>query len=144
MDVCEHFANAPGGHTTTQLRRLVLDFADSEFLLPDLTEKGILARCPGIEELGLTHCALDDKKGETLPILLHCLRRVDLSYTKVTGVTVRALVQKLPKGQLEWLNVSYCDMLSPDAVEWARAQGVSVKYSMGERGGGKGRKIRYA
>ena len=38
--------------------------------------------------------------------------------SKVTGVGVKALVQRLPA--LEFLDLDYCDRVSADAVEYAR------------------------
>ncbi|KAF2100976.1 hypothetical protein NA57DRAFT_55047 [Rhizodiscina lignyota] len=137
-------ASAPLGSTTPPLRRLVLNYIDCP--LPHgiaITLKDILKQCPNIEELGLESSELTDEIAETIPDILPRLRRIGLAWTQITGVTIKALVQKLPKGQLEFLDVSYCQSLSPDAVDWAKAQGVRVKYSMAEGFSGNGRRVQY-
>jgi len=57
------------------------------------------------------------------------LRRVNLTKTLVTGVTIRALEDR-EHGPLEWLCLHHCHEVSPDAVEYARAKGTIVEMSL--------------
>ena len=67
------------------------------------------------------------------------LRGLDLSSTSVTGVGVKKLVSTY---SLERLVLNECRTISTDAVEWARARGVQVKYRVTDPSTG-GKKVRY-
>ena len=67
------------------------------------------------------------------------LKSLDLSFTFVTGVAIRALVTNL---DLDYLSLDGCWTTSVDAVEWARSQGVRVDYNLSDDRM-KGRKVRY-
>jgi F-box/TPR repeat protein Pof3 len=67
------------------------------------------------------------------------LRELDISGTDVTGVGVKDLVHS---GSIRKLSLNDCRKLGIDAVEWARSQGVEVKYKMKNVEGG-GKKVRY-
>ena len=99
------------------------------------------ARFIHAEILGLIECKLDDKLFKCFPGMASKLRRLDLSKTCIDGAGVKHLVQAY-KGQLEWLGLDHCQRLSPDAVEWARSQGVQVSHRMTDSRE-KGSKIRY-
>jgi F-box/TPR repeat protein Pof3 len=68
------------------------------------------------------------------------LQMLDLSQTKVTGASVKMLVDGLPT--LKYLNVNSCPKISSrDAVHYAEQKGISVSCQMGETKGGK--RLRY-
>lgn len=70
------------------------------------------------------------------------LRRLDVSHTRITGVGVKKLVQKL-KASLVYLGVNQCVDLSIDAVQWAVKQGIQVDFRSQEHLM-SGRKVRLA
>lgn len=86
------------------------------------------------------HSGMNDAVAAVIAALeLKELRCLDLTQAELTGVGVKVLVNSL---NLETLVLNDCAKVSPDAVEWARAKGVTVKYRMsGEPSGG--RKLRF-
>ena len=90
-------------------------------------------------ELGLRNTHVDDTLAKLLALHLPKLTALDVAFTKISGVGVKALCLKDGDG-LERLNLQHCTGVSVDAVEWARARGVDVQYSFPESG--KGRKVR--
>lgn len=69
------------------------------------------------------------------------LQRVCLRETSVTGVTIRALLDGLPAGQLKFLNLAGSTLISADAIHWARSKGVIIK--CGTVDSGKGFRVRF-
>ena len=110
--------------------------ADSTLNISEIVAAGYLAE---VEELGLRNTLVDDAVAKVLALNLAQLRVVDVAFTKITGVGVKALCLKSGNG-LERLNLQHCTGVSFDAVEWARGKGVEVLYSFPETG--KGKKIR--
>lgn len=70
---------------------------------------------------------------------LEKLETLDLSSAELTGVGVKTLVSSL---NINTLILNNCAKVSPDAVEWARSKGVTVKHRMSVPSEG-GRKVRY-
>lgn len=56
------------------------------------------------------------------------LKRIDLSRTRVTGSTVRELLERENKPL--FINLEYCDECHHDAVEAARNAGIEVNYRL--------------
>ena len=81
----------------------------------------------GVEELVLQSCKIDDEIAMLLARNIPRLKNLDLGFTKITGVGVRALVIGL-QGQLEHLCLDGCHSTNIDAVELARAMGVKVAF----------------
>lgn len=92
--------------------------------LKDLITQGYLG---AIEELALTSCNVDDETAVLIARSLPRLKDLDLAWTKITGVGVKALVTGL-EGKLEHLCLNGCDSTNIDAVELARAMGVKVSF----------------
>lgn len=92
--------------------------------LRDLATSGSLA---GITELGLSTSCLDDSVAGDLAANLPCLTRLNASATAITGVGIKALVDK-PGSKLEKLNVDDCRGVGVDAVEYARSHGIQVSF----------------
>ncbi|KAK5123926.1 hypothetical protein LTR85_002123 [Meristemomyces frigidus] len=95
------------------------------------------ARLRALERLTLQPTGVfDDAHVHVVAEKLVELRILDLSKTEITGVGVKDLVQR---GHIKHLLLNDCRLLSSDAVEWARSQGVRVDYRMlsGERGSKK-------
>lgn len=65
-----------------------------------------------------------DDTEETMKDLVH----LALPGSKVTGVSVKALVQALP--DLARLDLNECQSISADAIDWARRQGVKVGHQL--------------
>jgi hypothetical protein len=80
-----------------------------------------------ITDLSLIACAFKDDTALLLAAASTDLIHVDLSSTKVTGVGVKALVQK-PGCKLQTLKVNNCQAIGKDAVEFARDSGVDVEF----------------
>lgn len=93
-------------------------------------------RLSDLTELSVTGGPLDDIGAAMIAQLFPKIIRLDLSYTRITGVAVRALVDSLRR--LRWLKLEFCDGVSPDAIEWAREKGILVTYRMFAGGKGAG------
>ncbi|KAI4247352.1 MAG: hypothetical protein LQ352_006174 [Teloschistes flavicans] len=92
-------------------------------------------------DLDLSATRVNDKVIEKLALNLQELNRISLEKTEITGIAVRVLIMK-PGAELEYLNISECDRISPDAVEFARKQqGLILKSGYGSVA--KGKKVRY-
>lgn len=123
-----------------QLQQLDIS-ARSDFEYSDLitlVEEGFFE---SMEELNLSQCKVRDQFAVLLASRAPCLRSLDLSYTAVTGVGIKALITQL-KGTLNILTLNHCERVSPDAVELARSMGVATSYGFREETK-KGKKVRH-
>ena len=101
-----------------------------------LTTLGYFSR---LEELHIADNAhVDDDLAEFLAANLSFLRVLNISCTGVTGVGVKALVEK-PGTKLQRLYLRLCHSVSIDAVEYARSRGVWVKFEFPDPRGSKKR-----
>lgn len=82
-------------------------------------------------QLGLAGLPVNDTCVELLATNLHLLKYLDLSFTRVTGVGVKALVLKSGV-RLERLNLMMCSQVNVDAVTFARSHGIQITYSFPE------------
>lgn len=105
--------------------------------LKELVTHGYLE---GVEELVLKSCNIDDEIAMLIAKSLSRLKNLDLAWTNITGVGVKALVVGL-QGRLEHLGLDGCHSTSIDAVELARAMGVKVAFGFPDPLSG-GRRIR--
>lgn len=80
-----------------------------------------------VTELSLAYCHVEDPTADLLASTCHHLKSVDLSYSKITGCGLKALVLK-PRGKLEHVKLLNCGSVSIDAVEFARSRGIQVSY----------------
>ena len=118
-----------------------LDITACAILTPeDLKQLAISGYLSGIVELVLPATLVNDEALETLAAHLHCLTRLDLKLTPVTGVGIKALTNK-PGSKLEWLNLNHCQDVGVDAVEYARSQGIEVSFKFQDVDG-KSRRVR--
>ena len=81
----------------------------------------------GIENLVLKSCNVDDEIAALMARNLPRLQKLDVSSSKITGVGVKALVERL-KGKLQHLCLDGCHSTNIDAVKLAREMGVIVAY----------------
>jgi F-box/TPR repeat protein Pof3 len=82
----------------------------------------------------------DDNEIEALLKYKTGLTSIDLSHTKITGASIKMLVDGLPN--LISINADHCPKITGrDAIEYATRKGVAVRCSMEEGKGGK--KVRY-
>lgn len=93
-----------------------------------------------VEDLGLKSCNIDDEIAMLIARNVPRLKNLDVSFTKITGVGVKALVTGL-EGKLEHLCLDGCHSTNIDAVELARAMGVKVAFGFPDPLSG-GRRIR--
>ncbi|OCK85880.1 hypothetical protein K432DRAFT_388256 [Lepidopterella palustris CBS 459.81] len=111
----------------SKLMRLSLANAD----IPDaVTLFALLSnpRLAALSILDLTAGPVDDEAVAALITLFPNLTHLNLAKTRVTGVSVKALVKNLGKPGLKWLGVDYCmGITSEDAVRLARGRGVEPK-----------------
>jgi hypothetical protein len=63
------------------------------------------------------------------------LEKLDLSGTRITGAGVKDIILALQGGGkgIKWLNLSDCELVSQDAVVWARSKGVDVRFTFPSR-----------
>jgi hypothetical protein len=123
---------ASSSEEMSKLSSLTMDGSDlhGEALGPTLDD----VRLRNLEQLSLARTDCDDDVIPDIIERLPKLRMLDLTETPVTGVGVK---QALKAKNLEQLVLNDCRDLGVDAVEWARLQGVTVKYKMkGEARGG--------
>ena len=120
--------------------------------LRHLTIHGSTLNCRSISET-LKHPRLSELEQLHLPRLATCgdediaaimdslpkLKSLDVSETNITGVGVKTAIKP---GHLVELIVNDCSKIGLDAIEWARQQGVSVRYRMSD-GVKSGKKIRF-
>ncbi|RKF63329.1 putative f-box tpr repeat containing protein pof3 [Erysiphe neolycopersici] len=78
-----------------------------------------------LEELSLALLPITDNQILEILQLYPKLRKIDLSGTCVTGVTIKALIEK---GGVEWIKVSDQMSVSFDAIELARNKGIYVDF----------------
>lgn len=82
-----------------------------------------------VEELSLAGSPHRDKYVIDVVNLYSNLRRLDVSYTKITGVAVKHFVGM----GVKWLKLNECPEISPDAVEYARSKDVEVEFNFPSR-----------
>ena len=105
--------------------------------LKELITEGYLER---VEDLVLRSCNVDDEIAVLMARNLPRLENLDLAYTKVSGVGVKALTIGL-EGKLKHLCLDGCHSTNIDAVALARAMGVKVAFGFPDLRSG-GRRIR--
>lgn len=128
------------GSKTEDLRKLDINscWEVDESDLKSLVDKGILDQ---VVDLDLSGTHVTDEVIELLALRSHQLRRINFAMTKITGVSIKALITKTDS-KLEYLNIRDCSKVSADAVAFARNQpGLTVQCSFSDVRGGK--KIRY-
>lgn len=80
-----------------------------------------------LEELSLACLPLNDNQIKEILRLYPKLKKIDLSGTNITGVTMKVLIEK---GGIEWIKVSDRMGVSFDAVEMARSKGIYVDFRL--------------
>ncbi|MCJ1223892.1 hypothetical protein MMC12_000535 [Toensbergia leucococca] len=79
--------------------------------------------------------AVDDGIAKALAKNLHFLKTLTIGASrKITGVGVKALVMK-SHSKLEYLNIDHCMSVGIDAVDFARSQGITVRFAFPDRTG---------
>ena len=91
-------------------------------------------------DLRLASTAVKDETLQLLAKNLHRIKTLNLSNTEITGIGIKALALK-PHGRLENLALRWCNLVSVDAVDFAKACGIRVNYSFPEHKG-KAKKVR--
>jgi F-box/TPR repeat protein Pof3 len=80
-----------------------------------------------VTELSLSMVSMTEARFFDVLNLYPSVRKLDASENNMlTGVAVRDFVNR----GITWLNVNKCPNISPDAVEWARSQGVYVEHKL--------------
>ncbi|KAI9742198.1 MAG: hypothetical protein M1818_004098 [Claussenomyces sp. TS43310] len=82
--------------------------------------------CPSVTTLSLEGSYLDENVILEILGKFPSLRFVDLSRTRVTGVTIKELMIRNNRPP-ERLRLIHCEDISPDAIEHARAMGITVE-----------------
>jgi F-box/TPR repeat protein Pof3 len=95
---------------------------------------------PALQHLDMATLPVNDDEIEHLLKYKTGLESIDISYTHVTGASIKMLVDGLEG--LKTIKADNCPRISGrDAIEYARRKGVMVSCSMGEGKGSK--KVRY-
>lgn len=89
-----------------------------------LVTSGYLCR---VEKLTMPRCQVNDEIAEALAANAQCVLSLDISHSFVSGIGVRALVEK-PGSKLQRLQLNFCDLVSVDAVDYARSLGIQVEF----------------
>ena len=113
------------------------DFLCKDFV--DILERGYFRN---LKRLGLKADWLEDETLEK--IATHCSELLVADFSKcrrITGVGIKSLLSKAGS-KIEHVDLTMCEAVSFDAVEWARARGVRVKYGNGQEMKAQ-RKVRY-
>ncbi|RDW81998.1 hypothetical protein BP6252_03110 [Coleophoma cylindrospora] len=79
-----------------------------------------------LEELGLGNLDLDEASALKIIRQYPNVTKIDLSWSKITGVAVRQLVER----GVKILNVCGCSKISPDAIQFARSKCVVVDWHL--------------
>lgn len=77
--------------------------------------------------LNLAACDFTDEIAQLLAMASSGLENLDIEHTKVTGVGVKALVLKSGR-KLEKLKLNSCLLVSKDAIDFARDNGINVQF----------------
>ena len=97
---------------------------------PQIVELLAHDRLKTLQHLGLMDCReIDDQIAALIASTGKRLRTLQLPNSKITGVGLKKLVLACPS--LAAIDINGCGSLSMDAVDWARAQGISVAWKMG-------------
>lgn len=85
-------------------------------------------RLQDLEELSMPNVYdCDDSQLNEIVSALPKLRVLDLTGSVITGVGVKTARRKT---RIKELNLTNCRKVEVDAVEWARSEGVKVKYKV--------------
>ncbi|KAL9000977.1 MAG: hypothetical protein Q9169_000461 [Polycauliona sp. 2 TL-2023] len=107
--------------------------------LRTLINRGVMDH---VVDLDLSGPRLKDSLIQLLSFRAFQLERINVAWTAITGVGVKALVTK-PGSKLQYLDITNCNHVSSDAVAFARhLKGLTVQCSQEEHRGKK-KKIRY-
>lgn len=82
-----------------------------------------------VEDFSLAGSPHKDRRAIDIVNLYPNVRRLDVSNTKITGVAVKHFVTM----GVKWLKLNECSRVSPDAVEYARGNGVEVEFNFPSR-----------
>ncbi|RKF76938.1 F-box/TPR repeat containing protein pof3 [Golovinomyces cichoracearum] len=78
-----------------------------------------------LEDLSISDIPLDDKCAVEILKMYPNLKIIDLSHTLISGVTIKALVEK---GGITLIRIEACFNVSPDAVDFATHNNIKVIY----------------
>ncbi|KAH7394555.1 hypothetical protein BKA66DRAFT_509801 [Pyrenochaeta sp. MPI-SDFR-AT-0127] len=93
-----------------------------------------------LQSLDIATLACDDDEIDHLVTYDTGLQSIDLSYTNITGASIKMLADKFPT--MKTIRADNCLRINGrDAIHYAERKGISVSCKMGEQKGG--RKIRY-
>lgn len=79
-----------------------------------------------VENLSIANTILTDISATAVVGLYPNLKRLDISNTRISGVSVKAFV----KMGIKWLKINGCESISADAVQWARSKGIEVHHNL--------------
>ena len=97
------------------------------FDTPAINQLIVSGRLDGICDLDLSNLDVDDSVAVVLAESCPQLKRLRLNSTKITGIGVKHLAQKL-EGMMEDLQLLHCTRTSLDAVDFARSKGIRVAF----------------
>jgi F-box/TPR repeat protein Pof3 len=82
-----------------------------------------------VAELSVASLDISEERIIKIIKLYPNLRKLDVSRTKVTGVAIKDFVNM----GITWVKCNDCYYISPDAVEYARGNGVEVEFTFPSR-----------
>ncbi|CAD6500958.1 BgTH12-06659 [Blumeria graminis f. sp. triticale] len=103
----------------------ILRIGRSQYPPPQLASvSDVFLASSTLEELSITQAPINDDDVVKIVKIYPGLKKVNISYTEITGITVKELVNSGVKS----INIDGCLKVSPDAVHMARSQGVFVAH----------------
>lgn len=125
-------------HSATLNKLILNDCSVDLFELMDLFESGPLST---LTFLATSNPGLNDDHMQRIATECTLLEHVELCGMKITGCAVKELCTRTA---IKTLQLSSCPDISPDAITWARDQGVRViVYHTDESRRSSGRAVRY-
>ena len=117
-----------------------LDLSGSDVALPHLRLLLASGNLSKLTFLGLRHMDLVDEHVQSIAVGCSMLEHVEFSGLRITGVAIKEICMRT---KIKELRLSGCSHISADAIEWARARGITVVIQEPGQRQTSGRRVHY-